>query len=127
MTSNSRELFLHFHEQDVTQLPLFQLLGFQLSRFPMLLSNAQLPFISATDSFWNNLWTCLLVFELPTSVTDKDQSFRCLLVSGPRSLKSVLVLPPQIFGTFSPPKKRVNFDKFNQRHKCVIFCPPSVC
>ena len=34
----------------------------------------------------------------------------------PRSLKSVLVLPPQIFGPFGPPKKRVNFDKFNQRH-----------
>ena len=41
-----------------------------------------------------------------------------------RSLKSVLVLPSQIFGLFGPPKKRVNFDKFNQRHKCVIFCPP---
>ena len=39
----------------------------------------------------------------------------------PRSLKSVLVLPPQIFGLFGPPKKRVNFDKFNQRQKCV-FC-----
>ena len=38
-----------------------------------------------------------------------------------RSLKSVLVLPPQIFGLFGPPKKRVNFDKFNQRQKCV-FC-----
>ena len=39
----------------------------------------------------------------------------------PRSLKSVLVLPPQIFGLFGPPRKRVNFDKFNQRQKCV-FC-----
>ena len=38
-----------------------------------------------------------------------------------RSLKSVLVLPPQIFGLFGPPRKRVNFDKFNQRQKCV-FC-----
>ena len=33
-----------------------------------------------------------------------------------RSLKPVLVLPPQIFGPFGPPKKRINFDKFNQRH-----------
>ena len=38
-----------------------------------------------------------------------------------RSLKSGLVLPTQIFGLFGPPKKRVNFDKFNQRQKCV-FC-----
>ena len=38
-----------------------------------------------------------------------------------RSLKSVLVLPLQIFGLFGPPNKRVNFDKFNQRQKC-IFC-----
>ena len=37
------------------------------------------------------------------------------------SLKSGLVLPTQIFGLFGPPKKRVNFDKFNQRQKC-IFC-----
>ena len=42
-----------------------------------------------------------------------------------RSLKSVLVLPPQILlGPFGPPKKRVNFNKFNQRHKCVIFLSP---
>ena len=41
-----------------------------------------------------------------------------------RSLKSVLVLPPQIFGPFGPPKKRVNFNKINQRHKCVIFLSP---
>ena len=39
----------------------------------------------------------------------------------PRSLKSVLVLPAQILGPFGPPKKRVNFDKFNQGQKCV-FC-----
>ena len=39
----------------------------------------------------------------------------------PRSFKSGLVLPTQIFGLFGPPKKRVNFDKFNQRQKCV-FC-----
>ena len=32
----------------------------------------------------------------------------------PRSLKSGLVLPTQIFGLFGPPKKRVDFDKFNQ-------------
>ena len=38
----------------------------------------------------------------------------------PRSLKSGLVLPTQIFGLFGPPKKRVNFDKFNQRQKCVF-------
>ena len=44
----------------------------------------------------------------------------------PRSLKSGLVLPTQIFGLFGPPKKRVNFNKINQRHKCVIFCPLSV-
>ena len=43
------------------------------------------------------------------------------LWSGARSLKSGLVLPTQIFGLFGPPKKRVNFDKFNQRQKCV-FC-----
>ena len=30
-----------------------------------------------------------------------------------RSSKSGLVLPTQIFGLFGPPKKRVNFDKFN--------------
>jgi len=42
-------------------------------------------------------------------------------VSRARSLKSVLVLPPQIFDLFGPPRKRVNFDKFNQRQKCV-FC-----
>ena len=41
-----------------------------------------------------------------------------------RSLKSVLVLLPQIFGPFGPPKKRVNFNKINQRHKCVIFLSP---
>ena len=38
-----------------------------------------------------------------------------------RSSKSGWVLPTQIFGLFGPPKKRVNFDKFNQRQKCV-FC-----
>ena len=43
------------------------------------------------------------------------------LWSGARSLKSGLVLPTQIFGLFGPPKKRVNFDRFNQRQKCV-FC-----
>ena len=42
-----------------------------------------------------------------------------------RSLKSGLVLPTQIFGLFGPPKKRVNFDKFNQRQKCILCfdCP----
>ena len=38
-----------------------------------------------------------------------------------RSLKSVLVLQPQIFCPFGPPKKSVNFNKFNQRHNYVIF------
>ena len=38
--------------------------------------------------------------------------------AGARSSKSGLVLPTQIFGLFGPPK---NFDKFNQRQKCV-FC-----
>ena len=38
-----------------------------------------------------------------------------------RSLKSGLVLPTQIFGLFGPPKKCINFDKLNQRQKCV-FC-----
>ena len=57
----------------------------------------------------------------PPSDSDDKQ-----VMSETRSLKSVLVLPPQIFGPFGPPKKRVNFDKFNQRHKCVIFCPLSV-
>ena len=42
----------------------------------------------------------------------------------PRSLKSVLVLPPHIFGPFGPPKKRVNFDKFSQRHKVRNFFVP---
>ena len=41
--------------------------------------------------------------------------------ASPRSLKSGLVLPTQILGLFGPPKKRVNFDKFNQQQKCV-FC-----
>ena len=47
--------------------------------------------------------------------------FVLLRGGGARSLKSGLVLPTQIFGLFGPPKKRVNFDKFNQRQKCV-FC-----
>ena len=38
-----------------------------------------------------------------------------------RSSKSGWVLPTQIFGLFGPPKKRINFDKFSQRQKCV-FC-----
>ena len=52
--------------------------------------------------------------------------FAFYMLLAPWSLKSVLVLPPQIFGPFGPPKKRVNFNKINQRHKCVVFCPPSV-
>ena len=45
-------------------------------------------------------------------------SLGCIIT---RSLKSGLVPPTQIFGLFGPPKKRINFDKFNQRQKCV-FC-----
>ena len=36
-----------------------------------------------------------------------------------QSLKSNLVPCPQILGQFGPPKKRVNFDKCNRRHKWV--------
>ena len=39
----------------------------------------------------------------------------------PRSLKSVLVLLPQILGPFGPPKKRVNFDMFQKHQKCVLY------
>ena len=32
-----------------------------------------------------------------------------------RSLESGLVLPTQILGLFGPPKKRINFGKFNKQ------------
>ena len=57
-----------------------------------------------------------VLMELSTHLNDPQVAAR--------SLKSVLVLPPQIFGPFGPPKKRVNFNKINQRHKCVIFLSP---
>ena len=49
------------------------------------------------------------------------QSLSVIVSHRPRSLKSVLVLQPQIFCPFGPPKKHVNFDKFNQHHKYVFF------
>ena len=53
----------------------------------------------------------------PLSVTVRHHYLSSVTVSHcqSRSLKSILVLPPQIFGLFGPPKKHVNFDKFNQR------------
>ena len=44
----------------------------------------------------------------------------------PRFLKSVLVLLPQILGSFGSPKKHVNFDIFKKHEKCVvcILTPP---
>ena len=57
------------------------------------------------------------IFDLVVHVELDDE----MVLHQSRSLKSVLVLPPQIFGLFGPPKKRINFDKFNQRQKCV-FC-----
>ena len=45
-----------------------------------------------------------------------------LFMLSARSLKSGLVLPTQqIFGLFGPPKKCVNFDKFNQQ-QVRIWC-----
>ena len=63
-------------------------------------------------------WSSLSTSATVTTSTSFELAF---LHARARSLKSGLVLPTQIFGLFGPPKKRVNYDKSNQRQKC-IFC-----
>ena len=59
--------------------------------------------------------------ELPPTSDMKMIDMWLIFCLVARSLNFPLVPLLQILGPFGPPKKHVNFDKFNQRQKC-IFC-----
>ena len=59
--------------------------------------------------------------ELPPTSDMKMIDMWLIFCLVARSLNFPLVPLLQILGPFGPPKKHVNFDKFNQRQKCV-FC-----
>ena len=70
--------------------------------------------IGLSQQVWSHGGPTLKKRERLTAKIPAVQKLTHICPCAPRSLKSGLVLPTQIFGLFGPPKKRVNFDKFNQ-------------